>query len=231
MAGTRGRVDPEADYEESSKSTKARKSSNPTKPKKRETRQTRPRTPIKGKAETIVLSSTSDDGANGATPSPRGTSRKRKSILQPKGSKYSKKATGRRQTFRTDNVDFGEDEDEDVVMEEISPLATVAPRANNIDRSAPKYSSALDDYASHHKYLPRKHTEVKLVSYQIPSTEPQGPGDMWTCTFEGCRQRVHAASTSEGKERIKVHFKEHADAAQEKIELAYKEARPYLPVE
>ena len=42
---------------------------------------------------------------------------------------------------------------------------------------------------------------------------------------------MHAASTAEGKERVKAHFREHADAAQAKIDLALKESRPYLPVE
>ena len=233
MARNRGREDPDADYEEGGKFAKAGKASNiDMQQKKRGTRQTQPRTPIKGKAEAIELSSNSDDEAEKGTSSQRETSRKRKSILQPKGSKYSKKATGRRQSFRTTNVESNEDEDEDVVMEDASPLATAAPRITTTNQAPPKkHSSALDDYASHHEYLPRNYIESKLVSYQIPSTEPQGPGDLWTCTFEGCRHRVHAASTPDGKERIKAHFKEHADSAQAKIDLALKESRPYLPVE
>lgn len=79
-------------------------------------------------------------------------------------------------------------------------------------------------------FLPRKYLELKVVEYDLPSKEPQGPGDLWTCTFEGCFHRVHEAPTRGGKKRIKEHFKTHATQAQEKIDLAINESRPYLPV-
>lgn len=232
MVRNGAREDPEADYEEIPMPADAGNSSSlAMQRKKRGARQTQPRTPIKGKAEAIEISSNTDEEADGAILSPGENPRKRKSILQPKGSKYSKKATGRRHSFRTAKVDSSDDEDEDLVIEDASPLATAAPRTTSITKSTPrKHSSVLDDYASHHEYLPHPRVESKLVSYKLPSTEPQGPGDIWTCTFEGCRQRVHFASTPEGKERIKAHFKEHAESAQAKIDLALRESRPYLPV-
>lgn len=231
MARNRGYEDPEADYEEVKNPGRVGKSSSKdVQYRKRGTRQAQPRTPIRGKAETIEISSNSEDEIEEEPSSPQETSRKRKSILQPKGSKYSKKATGRRRSFRKPSTEFNSGEDEDLVMEDASPLATAAPRATS--QILPKtHSSVLDDYASHHEYLPRKYVESQLVRYKLPSTEPQGPGDIWTCTFEGCRQRVHAASTPDGKEKIKSHFREHAKAAQAKIDLALQESRPYLPVE
>lgn len=236
MARNRGGEDPEADYEEhtSPRSKKAAKASNnEAQQPKRGTRQTQPRTPIKGKAEAVDLSSNSSDEADSSTSSPQSTSRKRKSILQLKGSKYSKKATGRRQPSRSTNLDTTSDDNGDAVVDDASPLATAAPRATTTTSNAApvkKHSSVLDDYASHHEYLPRAYIEKKLVTYKLPSTEPQGPGDLWTCTFEGCRQRVHFGSSVEGKEKIKEHFKEHAESAQAKIDLALTESRPYLPV-
>ena len=233
MARNGGREDPEADFEEDTEPTKtAEVSSHYMQRKKRGARQTQPRTPIKGKAEAVEISSNSDDEAEARVVSAGENPRKRKSILQPKGSKYSKKATGRRQSFRTTNAESNVDKDDDLIMEDASPLATAAPRTTTTIQPPPKkHSSVLDDYASHHEYRPRMRVESKLVSYKLPSTEPQGPGDIWTCTFEGCRQRVHFASTPDGKERIKAHFGEHAESAQAKIDLALKESRPYLPVE
>ena len=117
-------------------------------------------------------------------------------------------------------------------MENASPLAMVAPRNTTTDKAPPKkHSSALDDYASHHEYLPRKYTEVRVVEYKFPSAEPQGPGDLWTCSFESCRHRVHAASTVDGKAKVNEHLTMHVDSVQAKIDLALQESRPYLPVE
>ena len=183
-------------------------------------------------------SSTSEDKAL-ETPSPKlspgNGSHKRKSILQPKGSKYSKKGTHRRGNLPVaDNSDSDDDSDEET-EESTSPLATAVARTTTTlttRASVPlkKHSSAIDDYASHHTYLPRITEKKVLVSYALPSTEPQGPGDIWTCTFEGCLKRVHAASSEDGKAEIQEHFKDHTTSAEEKIQLAITESRPYLPV-
>ena len=230
MARNRGQPDPEADYDEGPESGKARRASNNGKQKKHLIQRSQPRTPIKGTAETVDIPSTSDDDTVDIA-GPQGTSRKRKSILQPKGSKYSKKATGRRQSIRPTNANVTDDQ-EDQTMEEIAPLALTAPRNTTTSKPPPKkHSSALDDYASHHEYLPRVYTETKIIEYKIPSAEPQGPGDLWTCSFESCRHRVHAGSTADGQARINEHLKNHVDSVQAKIELALEESRPYLPVE
>ena len=187
------------------------------------------------------LSSTSnasaDDGPE--TPShnssPENGSHKRKSILQPKGSKYSKKAMARRGNFPVADHSVSDDSSIEEVENVASPLATIAARTtatlpNRTAAQAAKHSSAFDDYASHHTYLPRITEKKILVSYPLPSTIPQGPGDIWTCTFGRCHKRVHAASTEQGRVEMQEHFKNHTISAEEKIQLAMAESRPYLPV-
>ncbi|KAL8675016.1 MAG: hypothetical protein Q9168_000611 [Polycauliona sp. 1 TL-2023] len=145
-----------------------------------------------------------------------GTKRKSRSILQPKGSKFSKKAASRRQNLlsvadESDNVTS--EQDEEVAPTGVSPLAAISQRER-----------------PHPYHPPRKSLEMEMVVCDIPSDQPQGPGDLWTCQFENCNQRVHEASRPKGKALIKTHFQEHARRAQEKIDLALAESRPYLPV-
>ncbi|KAL8974726.1 MAG: hypothetical protein Q9197_001057 [Variospora fuerteventurae] len=157
-----------------------------------------------------------------------GTKRKSKSILRPKASKFSKKNTGRRASLpalvgdmeRLDSISDAEDK-----VSETSPLAAVAARETPQQVTRDGLRETRYPY-----YGPRNFTEVKMVSYGIPSDQPQGPGDLWTCAFENCNRRVHEASKPKGKAQIKEHFQDHARQAQEKIDLALSEARPYLPV-
>ncbi|KAL8985498.1 MAG: hypothetical protein Q9205_000814 [Flavoplaca limonia] len=145
-----------------------------------------------------------------------GTKRKSRSILQPKGSKFSKKAASRRQNLPAvadEPDDEMSDPDDKVVASEVSPLAAVSQRE-----------------PPHLYHPPRKTIELEMVVCDIPSDKPQGPGDLWTCQFENCNQRVHEASKPKGKAMIKSHFQEHARRAQDKIDLALAESRPYLPV-
>ncbi|KAL8656085.1 MAG: hypothetical protein Q9210_000470 [Variospora velana] len=157
-----------------------------------------------------------------------GTKRKSKSILRPKASKFSKKNTGRRPSLpalvgdmeRLDSISDAEDK-----VSEASPLAALAAQEPPPEVTRDGLRETRYPY-----YGPRKFTAVKMVSYGIPSDQPQGPGDLWTCAFENCNLRVHEASKPKGKAQIKEHFQDHARQAQEKIDLALSEARPYLPV-
>ncbi|KAL8944721.1 MAG: hypothetical protein Q9216_000290 [Gyalolechia sp. 2 TL-2023] len=180
---------------------------------RRHVREELPRTPRQSTDETDTSGDEEYD-VNGKVIK-AGTKRKSKSILQPKGSKFSKKAASRRQSLpaMSEKEEHSTDSDGKEELPEPSPLAAMAPRE-------PLYPH----------YLPRKFTEVKMVSYDIPSDKPQGPGDLWTCAFENCDQRVHEASKPKGKARIKEHLQSHAREAQEKIDLAVAESRPYLPV-
>ncbi|KAL8901401.1 MAG: hypothetical protein Q9207_005213 [Kuettlingeria erythrocarpa] len=165
-----------------------------------------------------------------------GTKRKSKSTLRPKGSKFSKKGSGRRESLdavpndgQKSDVDTGAEDE----LPEPSPLASVTPREPPREASRQRSQHLPREgplERSYPYYLPRKVIEVKMVSYDIPIDQPQGPGDVWTCTLENCHHRVHEASKPKGKAHIKEHFQDHARQAQEKIDLALSEARPYLPV-
>ena len=153
--------------------------------------------------------------------------RKQKSILQPSGSKYSRKAAARRRGLAQAT---GSQSDDDGQNNERSPI-TVLRNARDLENlTNPPTSHSSPDAIRSPKFLPRRYLELKVVEYNLPSTKPQGPGDLWTCTFEGCFYRVHEASTAEGKTRTREHFKTHASQAQEKIDLVLNESRPYLPV-
>lgn len=195
-----------------------------------------PETPTRSISETENDESTSADEPVDSEP---GTGylnfRKRKSILQPTGSKFSKKAAGRRRSLPlTNHHDDGLDaEGNSAEVQDNSPL----PPANHHgtiqlgSHTTTNQELRSPSPATHHTYAPRKYQEIKLVSYKIPSSRPQGPGDLWTCEFRGCGKRVHEGSTPAGITKIDAHFQTHQRQAQEKIELAYQESRPYLPVE
>ena len=178
--------------------------------------------------EALVTFSSDEDGMSNAL------TRKRKSILQPSGGKTARKAAGRRKSlFAVDGINEGShrDEaiDEDPQLSQESPITTIRTAEDlELITNPPNEGPPAD--AHDLKYYPQKYLELRVVEYDLPSTEPQGPGDLWTCTFEGCLHRVHEASHSDGKTRIMEHFKTHATQAQEKIDLALNESRPYLPV-
>ncbi|KAL8658512.1 MAG: hypothetical protein Q9202_007540 [Teloschistes flavicans] len=113
----------------------------------------------------------------------------------------------RQGTGHTDEASAGSDDE--VRSPERSPLATVTQ----------------EDV-----HQPRKAAEIRMIPYNIPSHQPQGPGDIWLCALENCKHRVHEASKAKGKVQVKEHLEEHARKAQEKIDLALSESRPYLPV-
>ncbi len=185
-----------------------------------------PCTPIKshghGTDSSDEVDEDDDDGP--ALPNQRG--RKRKSILQPKGSKFSRKAAGRCNSLRAARSQ------DDETMEDVSPIAiaTTVAATQNHNKHQPRSDAAISE-VPYHEYLPNPYIEVKLVHYDLPTNLPQGPGDLWSCEFEGCTKRVYEGSTKEGKQKIKEHFQEHEASAKEKIDLVMNERRPYLPVE
>ena len=165
---------------------------------------------------------------------PNVLTRKRKSILQPSGGKTARKTAGRRKSVLAMNgtIDISQREEgneEDSQSSDESPITTIRS-ADNLEliTNPPIERSPADAHGL--KYFPRKYLELSVVEYDLPLTESQGPGDLWTCTFDGCFHRVHEASNAHGKARIMEHFKAHATQAQEKIDLALNESRPYLPV-
>lgn len=71
---------------------------------------------------------------------------------------------------------------------------------------------------------------VKIKTYPLPTSSATLPGDVWACPFDGCNNRVYAASSAESKQLIREHYQSHAYGAQQQLDLVYKEERPYLPV-
>lgn len=107
----------------------------------------------------------------------------------------------------------------------------------------PHHDPTLQDGTDHvmrdsvPNFMPRKYLEIRAVEYPVPSLEPQGPGDLWKCTFEGCRKRIHGASADHGSKLVRAHLEEHigdtgvdGTNAREKIDFVLDESRPYLPV-
>ena len=176
----------------------------------------------------LDASSSGDEISQDLTSLPR----KRKSILQPSGGKYTRKAAGRRRSPPVlYNNQHGEHDSNNEPLSSEEPPVTTLRNAEDLKLvTNPPTNRPFPDDNSGPKFLPRKYLELKVVEYDLPSSDPQGPGDLWTCTFEGCFYRVHEASTPDGKLRIKEHFRNHASQAQEKIDLVLTESRPYLPV-
>ncbi|KAG8530350.1 uncharacterized protein KY384_004852 [Bacidia gigantensis] len=180
---------------------------------------------------------TSDDDGFGAQ---SGVSRKRKSILRPSGTKYSRK--GRKAAGKIKGLsrkdwpslsadDAGEDDDDEALTPTVedSPIITIK-NGNHLNRitNPPSERPLHDDDSPPPEFIPRKFLELRIVEHELPTLDPQGPGDLWTCTFEGCGHRVHSASAN--RKKIRDHFKSHKIGAQEKIDLALDESKPYLPV-
>lgn len=165
-------------------------------------------------------------------------SHRRKSILQPVGSKRSKKSASQRKTLPYvgttldgDGNNIDADDDASSIPDKVSSSnefsSLVLPSRT---RSGPHVNSEPGPFQKVKSTRPHRYLELKLERFELPSTEPQGPGDLWTCAFRGCGKTEHQASTAEGQERINLHFQLHAEQAQELIELAKQESRPYLPV-
>ena len=192
------------------------------------------RTPVSHRQNDAVSSSNEEDVDLNIT-------RKRKGILQPRGSKYSKKS--RTGTNRRKPVDYTERyahslSDDGAANEEKpsrqspkkeSPITAIKTGeelhiiTNGVKQELDQNSSPPPEF------LPRKFLELQMVELEY-SMIPQGPGDLWTCPFEDCHHRVHRASKISGKKSIREHVGAHQQSAQEKINLAVNESRPYLPV-
>lgn len=158
-------------------------------------------------------------------------SHRRKSILQPLGSKRSKKSAARRKTLPCVGPTLdGEGNDIDADDDASSSNEYSSLILPSRTRSGPHVNSEPGPFQKVKSTRPHRYLELKLERFELPSTEPQGPGDLWTCAFRGCGKREHEASTAEGQERINSHYQFHAEQAQELIALAKKESRPYLPV-
>ncbi|KAI9816846.1 MAG: hypothetical protein M1827_001491 [Pycnora praestabilis] len=164
------------------------------------------------------------------------TARKGKSVLRPKSSKFSNKGAGKR--GRPSIAATDEDNNSDEAMEDINPSRP--KRQKDRKRSAAAIeddnTKPTDDPLPLRLCKPSDndanvHPQTfHIVEEALPSYTPQGPGDTWTCTLDGCVHKVYAGSTPAGQVKIRDHFREHASERQEQLDLVFKEQRPHLPV-
>ncbi len=163
--------------------------------------------------------------------------RKRKSFLRPSGAKSAKKAKTAPSNLKFSST-VDEDDDSDESVEKPIPAArdatvTTIRNGQHLNQITNPRNQSNDDGPQDRspppQYLPLKYLELNVAEYDVPSTKPQGPGGLWTCSFEDCRARVHQAATDSGQEKVKEHLKTHI--VKERIDLVRDESKPYLPVE
>lgn len=70
-----------------------------------------------------------------------------------------------------------------------------------------------------------------VISSPLPEYTANGPGDSWTCTFDGCSQNIYGVSTELGRRLVKEHLQDHAKGRQKEVALVMsEEQRLRLPV-
>jgi len=74
--------------------------------------------------------------------------------------------------------------------------------------------------------------QVHIIEEALPSFHATGDDGVWRCSFDGCSHTVYGVTedNEDSKLLIKEHYKKHAIDSQAKLDLIYKEERPYLPV-
>ncbi|KAF2439188.1 hypothetical protein P171DRAFT_436520 [Karstenula rhodostoma CBS 690.94] len=70
-----------------------------------------------------------------------------------------------------------------------------------------------------------------IVSTPLPTYEANGPRDSWTCTFDGCHQRIYGASKPIGRQLLTEHLEDHAKGRQQVVGVVWRENQKLaLPV-
>ena len=74
--------------------------------------------------------------------------------------------------------------------------------------------------------------QVHIIEQALPSFLATEANGVWRCSFDGCTHTVYGVTeeNEDAKLLIKEHYKKHAIESQAKLDLIYKEERPYLPV-
>jgi hypothetical protein len=71
-----------------------------------------------------------------------------------------------------------------------------------------------------------------ILSTPLPTYEPNGPRDSWTCTFDGCGQRIYGCSRDLGRQLITEHLEDHTKGREKVVGILWREQdRLRLPVE
>ena len=226
------------------------------KPRKRKPPGKTPQTPVKQLIDvdkTLDVETSADEDGD-ARKGKKIVSRKRKSILQPKSSKYSKKGTGKRNSTIDDSDDGLKGEEASFEIEVASPRRTsplaqamIQPPIEKAKRKNPKPIPQNKGLPSPES-LGSSPIEPSIPSHGIfslagestnplhPRTmnaipQPQPPKERWKCSFDHCTFTIPNESSEQGKTDIQNHFETHTDQAPGMIDLVLQEARPYLPVD
>ena len=170
----------------------------------------------------LVVEGEDEEDAKPATS--KSTNHKRKGILRPRNSQASKKFMSRKESLRsakqgqtTPNEDVEGDSDDSAHDLAEPPFPPQDP-----NESTPMVkNSVVDNW--------RGDADTTVVDQPLPSYyEPRGPGDTWTCPYDGCNLKVWEARTPASVAMIKEHFgKTHAGQAET---LVNQESRPWVSV-
>lgn len=70
-----------------------------------------------------------------------------------------------------------------------------------------------------------------ILSTPLPTYESNGPRDSWTCTFDGCGQRVYGCSKEIGRQLITEHLEDHTKGREKVVGILWREQHKlHLPV-
>lgn len=156
----------------------------------------------------------------------------RTSLLRPKSNKVSKKFTSRRENLRS--VAKGKTTIP-IKLEEVSGSDTESDKDITRDRSDTKdavnHPNAMNGEVKRSKTTPKASTKTNENTTRSPLPsyyEPHGPGDTWTCPYNGCNHKVWDARALDSLNMIQDHFTDaHAGNVEELINM---ESRPWVSV-
>ncbi|MCJ1281584.1 hypothetical protein MMC26_000904 [Xylographa opegraphella] len=156
----------------------------------------------------------------------------RKSVLRPKSSKASKKFMGRHRNSLSIKEEWlyqGNDaEDSGDIGEDVeAPVSPTMSMKNGVTNGTPNGTTKKPQLT---EKSPKKSEWATTTGDPFPSYyEPRGPGDTWTCPYDGCVHQVWAARDPSSVNMIKDHFvTTHAGSAED---LINQESRPWVSVE
>ncbi|MCJ1376958.1 hypothetical protein MMC17_000048 [Xylographa soralifera] len=160
------------------------------------------------------------------------SSHQQKSVLRPRSSKASKKFMGRQRNSLSIKEEWlyqgndAEDPD-DVGEDEQVPVSPTMSMKNGLTNGTTNGTTKKPQLTAN---SPKKSEWSTNTGDPLPSYyEPRGPGDTWTCPYDGCVHQVWAARDSSSVDMIKDHFvKTHAGNAED---LINQESRPWVSVD
>lgn len=152
-----------------------------------------------------------------------------RSVLRPHGAKSAKKYArhladhssrhGTAADIDTNDSAHSEASDNDVRAQDTPSKRLSSTAINN------RKTTAVSEVPANKNKDVTASTTVPHAKYY----ESVGPGDVWTCLFDGCNERVYDARTPAAMKLITLHFSnKHADRMEDLIKA---EMRPYNKVD